>query len=97
MLRRDAPLLVHPHPTCHKLSWFAEFIASIPRYRENTITTARLAPVAAREHLFAWAQEESIALDLKKEGILHIYRDKAGFEHAGEVSRLLAAGGLPRG
>lgn len=95
MFRRDAPLLVHPHPTWHKLSWFAEFIASIPRYRENTIATARLA-VAAREHLFAWAQAEGIDFDLKKEGILHIYRDKAGFEHAGEVSRLLAAGGLPR-
>ena len=95
MLKSDAPLLVHPRPTWHKLSWFAEFIASIPRYRENTIATARLA-VAAREHLFAWAQAEGIDFDLKKEGILHIYRDKAGFEHAGEVSRLLAAGGLPR-
>jgi len=95
MLKGDAPLLVHPRPTWHKLSWFAEFVASIPRYRENTIATARLA-VAAREHLFAWAQAEGIAFDLKKEGILHIYRDRAGFEHAGEVSRLLAAGGLPR-
>jgi D-amino-acid dehydrogenase len=95
MFRSDAPLLVHPHPTWHKISWFAEFIASIPRYRENTVATARLA-VAAREHLFGWAQAEGIAFDLKKEGILHIYRDKAGFEHAGEVSRLLAAGGLPR-
>jgi D-amino-acid dehydrogenase len=27
---------------------------------------------------------------------LHIYRDKQGFEHAGEVSKLLAQGGLPR-
>ncbi|MDI9730612.1 FAD-dependent oxidoreductase, partial [Stutzerimonas stutzeri] len=34
--------------------------------------------------------------DLKKKGILHIYRDKAGFDHAAEVSRLLAEGGLPR-
>jgi D-amino-acid dehydrogenase len=95
MFRSDAPLLVHPCPGWHKLSWFAEFIASIPRYRENTIATARLA-VAAREHLFAWAQAEGIDFDLKREGILHIYRDRAGFEHAGEVSRLLAAGGLTR-
>jgi D-amino-acid dehydrogenase len=95
MLKSDAPLLVHPRPTWHKLSWFAEFIASIPRYRENTIATARLA-IAAREHLFAWAEAEGIAFDLKKEGILHIYRDEASFEHAGQVSRLLAAGGLAR-
>ncbi len=95
MFKGDAPLLVHAHPTWHKLSWFAEFAASIPRYRENTIATARLA-VAAREHLFAWARAEGVDFDLKKKGILHIYRDQAGFEHAGEVSRLLAAGGLPR-
>ena len=95
MLKNDAPLLVSPKPSWHKLSWFAEFIASIPHYRQNTIDTARLA-VAAREHLFAWAEAEGVNFDLKKEGILHIYRDKAGFDHAGEVSKLLAAGGLPR-
>ncbi|WP_193072610.1 D-amino acid dehydrogenase [Pseudomonas sp. FME51] len=95
MLKSDAPLLVNPKPSWHKLSWFAEFIGSIPHYRQNTIETARLA-VAAREHLFSWAEAEGIDFDLKKQGILHIYRDKAGFEHAGQVSRLLAEGGLPR-
>lgn len=95
MLKSDAPLLVNPRPTWHKLSWFAEFIASIPRYRENTRETARLA-VAAREHLFSWAAAEGVDFDLRKEGILHIYRDKKSFDHAGEVSRLLAAGGLAR-
>jgi D-amino-acid dehydrogenase len=95
MFKADAPLLVNPKPSWHKLSWFAEFAAAIPKYRENTIATARLA-IAAREHLFGWAQAEGIAFDLKQQGILHIYRDKAGFDHAGEVSKLLAEGGLPR-
>lgn len=95
MLKADAPLLVNPKPSWHKLSWFAEFAANIPKYRENTIATAKLA-IAAREHLFGWAQAEGIDFDLKQQGILHIYRDKAGFDHAGEVSKLLAAGGLPR-
>ncbi|HYD62197.1 MAG TPA: D-amino acid dehydrogenase [Noviherbaspirillum sp.] len=95
MLKSDAPLLVNPKPSWHKLSWFAEFIANIPQYRQNTVETARMA-VAAREHLFAWADAEGVDFDLKKEGILHIYRDKKGFDHAGEVSKLLAAGGLPR-
>ncbi|NUT14839.1 MAG: D-amino acid dehydrogenase, partial [Cupriavidus sp.] len=95
MLRNDAPLLVNPRPSWHKLSWFAEFIASIPHYRRNTIETARLA-IAAREHLFAWAAQEGIDFDLKRAGILHIYRDRAGFEHAGRVSALLAQGGLER-
>ena len=95
MLKNDAPLLVNPRPGWHKLSWFAEFIASIPHYRRNTIATARLA-VAAREHLYAWANAEGIEFDLKRRGILHIYRDRRGFDHAGRVSQLLAAGGLER-
>ena len=95
MLKSDAPLLVNPKPSWHKLSWFAEFMGNIPHYRRNTVETTRLA-VAAREHLFAWAQAEGVDFDLKKEGILHIYRDRKGFEHAGEVSKLLAEGGLPR-
>jgi D-amino-acid dehydrogenase len=95
MLKSNAPLLVNPLPTWHKLSWFAEFIAAMPHYERNTVESARLA-VAARQHLFTWAQEEGIDFDLKKEGILHIYRDKKGFDHAGRVSQLLAKGGLPR-
>ncbi len=95
MLKSDAPLLVNPAPTWHKLSWFAEFISAMPHYERNTVETARLA-VAAREHLFAWAAEEGIDFDHKREGILHIYRDKKGFDHAGRVSALLAKGGLPR-
>jgi D-amino-acid dehydrogenase len=95
MLKSDAPLLVNPKPSWHKLSWFTEFIAAMPSYEKNTIETARLA-VAAREHLFAWAEAEGIDFDLKKQGILHIYRDKKGFDHAGKVSQLLAKGGLLR-
>ncbi|NDF44161.1 MAG: D-amino acid dehydrogenase [Betaproteobacteria bacterium] len=95
MLKSDAPLLVNPKPSWHKLSWFAEFMAAMPAYERNTIETARLA-VAARAHLFAWAQEEGIDFDAKKQGILHIYRDKKSFDHAGYVSTLLAKGGLPR-
>ena len=95
MFRADAPLLVNPKPSWHKLSWFAEFIGNIPNYERNTVATTRLA-IAAREHMFAWAAKENIDFDLKKRGILHIYRDKAGFDHAGRVSKLLAQGGLER-
>ncbi|GJJ00040.1 D-amino acid dehydrogenase [Duganella rhizosphaerae] len=95
MLKNDAPLLVSPKPSWHKLSWFAEFIAALPHYRYNTIATTRLA-VAAREHLFSWAAQEGIDFNHKRAGILHIHRDRADFEHAAEVSKLLAQGGLPR-
>lgn len=95
MLKNDAPLLVNPKPTWHKLSWMAEFLAAIPQYEANTVATTQLA-IAARQHLFAWAQAEGIDFDLKRQGILHIYRDKAGFDHAAKVTKLLAQGGLPR-
>jgi D-amino-acid dehydrogenase len=95
MLTRDAPLLVNPKPSWHKLSWFAEFAAAIPHYERNTVETTRLA-IAAREHLFGWARDEGIDFDARREGILHIYRDKAGFDHAAAVTRLLAQGGLER-
>ena len=95
MLKSDAPLLVNPKPSWHKISWFAQFLAAIPQYEKNTVETARLA-IAAREHLFTWAERECIDFDLKKQGILHIYRDRADFEHAGKVSQLLAQGGLER-
>jgi D-amino-acid dehydrogenase len=95
MLRRDAPLLVNPKPSWHKIAWFAEFIAALPQYEKNTIETVRLA-IAARDHLFAWAAQEGIDFDHQQKGILHIYRDKAGFEHAGKVSAMLAKGGLAR-
>jgi D-amino-acid dehydrogenase len=95
MLKSDAPLLMNPAPTWHKLSWMAEFVAAIPKYKDNTIATTRLA-IASREHHMAWARAEGIDFDHKPKGILHIYRDKKGFDHAGEVSKLLAQGGLAR-
>jgi len=94
-LRKDAPLLIHPQPTWHKLSWLAEFVASIAHYETNTIATARLA-LKAREHLFAWAHAEGIDFDLRTRGILHVYRDAAGFAHGQNVSKLLLRGGAVR-
>ena len=95
MLKSDAPLLVNPKPSWHKLSWFLEFMANIPHYERNTTATARLA-IAAREHFFAWADAEGLDFNVEKRGILHIYRDQEGFDHAARVSKLLAAGGLER-
>ena len=95
MLKSDAPLLVNPKPSWHKLSWMAEFIANIPNYETNTIASAKLA-IAAREHLHGWAEAEGIDFDVKHKGILHIYRNRAGFDHAARVNEMLAKGGLAR-
>jgi D-amino-acid dehydrogenase len=95
MLKKDAPLLVHPAPSWHKLSWMFEFVAAARNYRENTIATTRLA-VAAREHLIAMAEAEGIDFDLEQRGILHVYETKAEFEHGLAVNAMLAEGGLDR-
>src|SRR6185437_579647 len=95
LFRSDAPLRLNLAPSWHKYSWLAEFVAQIPNYRRNTIATVRLA-LAARRALFAMAEREGIAFDLERRGILHIYRDRAGFAHARDVNALLQEGGLER-
>ena len=95
MLRRDAPLLFNPSPSWHKYSWMAAFVGNIARYRENTVSTVRLA-MAARRHMDEIAAREGIDYDLERRGILHIYRDRAGFKTAEAVNGLLREGGLER-
>ncbi len=95
MFSPGAPLLVNPKPSWHKFSWMAEFVASIPKYEENTVTTARLA-IEARSHLKKIAEEEGIDFDCEDRGILHFYESKKDFESALRVSALLAKGGLER-
>lgn len=95
MVSPGAPLLVNPRPSWHKLSWMAEFVAAIPRYEENTITTARLA-IEARQRLRRLAEEEGIDFDAEDRGILHFYETRKEFEAAARVTALLAKGGLER-
>lgn len=90
-----APLLISPKPSWEKLSWIAQFVASIPKYEENTVTMVRLA-IEAREHLKRMAQEEKIDFDCENRGILHFYHSKPEFQAAARVSELLAKGGLER-
>jgi D-amino-acid dehydrogenase len=95
MFSPGAPLLVNPKPSWHKLSWMAEFVANIPKYEQNTVSTARLA-IEARAHLIRMAEEEGIDFNLETRGILHIYNNRHDFESGLKVSKLLAAGGLER-
>jgi D-amino-acid dehydrogenase len=95
MLTPGAPLLVSPWPTWHKMSWMAEFVAAIPRHDANTVETTRLA-IVARRRLLAVAEEEGIAFDLERRGILNVYETAEEHRAAAAVSRLLTAGGLER-
>jgi D-amino-acid dehydrogenase len=95
MLSADAPLLINPAPTLHKMRWMAEFLSNIPRYKANTVETVRLA-IAARAVLFEMAAREGIDFDLERRGILHFYSNAKDLAHARMVNGLLAEGGLER-
>lgn len=95
MFKSGAPLLLNPKPSWHKYSWLAEFVAAIPKYRENTIHTVKWA-LEARAHLRAIAEDEGINFDREERGILHFYGTKGEFDVAAKVSSLLAEGGLER-
>jgi D-amino-acid dehydrogenase len=95
MTTPGAPLLVNPKPSWHKFSWMMEFIGSIPKYEENTVTTVRMA-IEARDHLKRMAADENIDFDCERRGILHFYHTKKEFDAAAGVTKLLAKGGLER-
>ncbi|MEM6886542.1 MAG: D-amino acid dehydrogenase [Pseudomonadota bacterium] len=95
MLQADAPLLLNPAPTLHKMRWMAEFLSNIPKYKQNTVETVRLA-IAARSVLFDMADREGIDFDLERRGILHFYLNRKDFAHARRVNGLLQQGGLDR-
>jgi D-amino-acid dehydrogenase len=61
----------------------------------NTIFTVDLA-IQARQILFDIANQENLEFGLEKRGIMHVYHDKEAFDHAVEVNKLLAEGGLDR-
>lgn len=95
MLHADAPLLVNPAPTLHKMRWMTEFLSNIPNYQRNTVETVKLA-IAARAVLFEMADRESIDFDLEKRGILHFYSNAKDLAHGRKVNSLLSMGGLDR-
>lgn len=95
MFSPAAPLLVRPQPSWHKLSWMAEFMASVPEYESNTVATVRMA-IEARAHLKKMAEDEGISFDREDRGILHFYNKKEDFDWATKVTGLLKQGGLER-
>lgn len=95
MMQSNAPLSVNPRPGWHKISWMAEFLANIPRYKRNTVTTASLA-VAARAGLAEMADRSGVDFDFSPAGILHFYKTEADFKHARMIDKLLSEGGVHR-
>ncbi|WP_147127177.1 D-amino acid dehydrogenase [Shimia ponticola] len=95
MARNDAPLLMSPKPSWHKISWMAEFLANIPRYRSHTVQTAAMA-IAARKTFHEMAELAGIDFDHSPAGILHFYETERDLKAAAGVTELLRQGGLER-
>ncbi len=95
MLRHDAPLLVHPSPRWHKISWMAEFLGNVGRYRANTLATVKLA-VAARPILKEMAARTGVDYDRSDAGIVHFYATEREMAQARRVDAIYAEGGLVR-
>jgi len=68
MLHSDAPLSVNPRPAWHKISWMAEFLGNIPKYKANTIATTKLA-ITARSGLAEMADTAGLDFDFTPAGI----------------------------
>lgn len=95
MLKSDAPLLVNPKPSSHKIGWMLEFMRNIPHYETNTVRTAEMA-VASRDFMTQMAEEAGIEFNRVNQGILHFYDDEDEFAHAHHVNKMLAKGGVVR-
>lgn len=95
MLQSNAPLSVNPRPAWHKISWMAEFLGNIPKYKANTIATTKLA-INARSGLSEMAETAGLDFDFTPAGILHFYKTRQDLNHARRVNELLAEGGLLR-
>ncbi|MEO0485504.1 MAG: D-amino acid dehydrogenase [Pseudomonadota bacterium] len=95
MLKSDAPLLVNPRPSWHKISWMAEFLSNIPNYEKHTVETVRLARASRAVHM-AMAERAGVDFDFSPEGILHFYETEKELAAARKVTALYAKGGLTR-
>jgi len=95
MTQRDAPLLVNPTPSWHKISWMLEFMTQIPNYESNTKDTVKLA-IEARKLLLEHAETYKFDFNPEHRGILHFYSDAKELKHAEQVTKLYEAAGLER-
>ena len=95
LFKADAPLAMNMRPSWHKYSWLAEFAGNIGNYEKHTIATAKLA-IDSRRYMAEFADKAGIEFDRVNRGILHFYKSEAEFEHAHQVTKMLAKAGLSR-
>lgn len=83
ILDENAPLLVNPKPSWPKIKWMTKFLlnTALNKYESNTVKTIELG-LRARELYYAIAEQEGIDFDLRKQGILHFYKDEKLYQSA---------------
>ena len=83
MLRDDAPLVLRPRADYHMLKWGMQFLSNCTQAAadKNTETMLRLG-LYSREKLHQIVAETGIEFDYKKTGILHVFSEQKGFDHA---------------
>ncbi len=98
MGREDAPLVFRWRRWDPPLwAWGLRFLTNCTERRTkiNTERTLRLA-LYSRRALAELRDETGIQYDQRRQGILHIYRDRHEYGHALRAADLMAAYGLPR-
>lgn len=89
MLKKDAPLLIHPTLDWSKIKWLFRFLKSTinNEYYENTNETIRMG-LESRALYKEIIQSENLEFDQSKSGILHFYKNEEYWNHARKVQTL---------
>ena len=95
IFKKDAPLLLNPKPSIHKLTWIVEFLSNISNHKKNTIATAEMA-IQSRKVLKGIINKENLKIDMEKKGILHLCNSKENFQHGLKVNKWLNEASLDR-
>ena len=95
MLKKDAPLLIHPSLDFDKIKWMTKFLVNTAAnvYKKNTIDTIKLG-LESRVLYQQIIDEENLEFDQTNSGILHFYKDAKYLDKAFDVKDLYESNGV---
>jgi len=95
MLKKDAPLLIHPSLDFDKLKWISKFLVNTVSnvYKNNTIETIKLG-LESRILYKQIIDEENLEFDQTNSGILHFYKDAKYLDKAFDAKDLYESNGV---
>ena len=97
LLSKNQPFSLSGPMTLEKMTWIAEFLATVikGRYQRNTEQLIALA-LASRARYESVIEEEQLQIDRSKNGIIHFYRTQATLVEAQRSCELFADTGWDR-